>query len=84
MDKFKFTDEQWRAYQNTPDQGYSHRNHLERVFNTWLEEHDIEVSAQAIEQAADEWPTLTRDMVSRGRVRQWLLEFADLIRNSKH
>ena len=46
-DEFRFTDQQWRAYQNMPEQGYSHRGHLEWVFNTWLAEHDRSVSASA-------------------------------------
>ncbi|MGL4999433.1 MAG: hypothetical protein ACRC5T_10735 [Cetobacterium sp.] len=79
-EKFEFTDEQWRKYQSIPEQGYSHRHHPEYVFNQWLEEHDREVRVQIIEQAADEWPIVTRDMVSRGRVRQWLLEFAELLK----
>lgn len=36
MNEFRFTDEQWRDYQAMPDQGYSHRHHLEAVFNGWL------------------------------------------------
>lgn len=38
-DEFKFTDEQWRAYQAIPDQGYSHRGWLEYQVNQWLAEH---------------------------------------------
>lgn len=30
-----------------------------------------------IEELAAEWPTTTRDMVSRGHVRDWLLERAE-------
>lgn len=33
---FAFTDDQWRTYQQIPHQGYSHRHHLEHVFNSWL------------------------------------------------
>lgn len=38
QNNFKFTDEEWREYQNLPDQGYSHRGHLEHVVNRWLSE----------------------------------------------
>lgn len=34
--EFRFTDAQWREYQSIPMQGYSHRGHLEHVFNEWL------------------------------------------------
>ncbi len=34
--EFRFTDEEWRKYQEMPDQGYSHRHHLEHVVNRWL------------------------------------------------
>ena len=43
-DRFAFTDEQWRAYQTIPDQGYSHRAWLEHQFNAWLPEHDRRLS----------------------------------------
>lgn len=33
---FRFTELQWRTYQQLPLQGYSHRWHLESVFNEWL------------------------------------------------
>lgn len=37
-------------------------------FNLWLAEHD----AALVEKLAGEWPMLTRDMVSRGSVGDWL------------
>lgn len=52
MTDFRFTDDQWRAYQRIPDQGYSHRAHLEWVFNAWLRAHDAEVAANALRDAA--------------------------------
>lgn len=34
------------------------------------------VSRWTLERAADSWPDMTRDMVSRGQVKSWLLELA--------
>lgn len=39
--EFRFTDAQWREYQSIPEQGYSHRHHLEHVFNAWLKEQGL-------------------------------------------
>ena len=47
---FRFTDEQWQAYQAIPEQGYSHRAHLEWVVNIWLHFHDARVKAEALEE----------------------------------
>lgn len=33
---FSFTDDEWRAYQAIPDQGYSHRRYIEQVVNNRL------------------------------------------------
>lgn len=35
MSEFKFTNEQWREYQQNPDQGYSHRHWIEYQVNEW-------------------------------------------------
>lgn len=35
-----------------------------------------EVSTWVLERAAEAWPTMTRDTVSRGLVKTWLLELA--------
>lgn len=53
MSEFKFTDAEWRKYQQMPDQGYSHRGHLEFVVNRWLAEHDKKVIAKAFHEWAD-------------------------------
>lgn len=50
MSEFRFTDEEWRAYQAMPDQGYSHRDHLESVVNRWLVGHDRLASRESWEQ----------------------------------
>ena len=33
---FAFTDDEWRRYQGLPEQGVSHRHHLEFVVNRWI------------------------------------------------
>lgn len=33
---FRFTDDEWRAYQAIPDQGYSHRHYIEQIVNNRL------------------------------------------------
>ena len=33
-DEFRFTDDEWRAYQAIPDQGYSHRHSIENIVNS--------------------------------------------------
>jgi len=35
-----------------------------------------EVSTWVLERAAESWPDMTRDMVSRGQMKAWLLELA--------
>ena len=37
---FRFTDAQWREFQNMPEQGYSHRHWLEHTFNSWRDGED--------------------------------------------
>lgn len=32
---FRFTNTQWREYQQIPDQGYSHRHWIEHQVNEW-------------------------------------------------
>jgi hypothetical protein len=49
--EFSFTDEQWRAYQAIPEQGYSHRAHLAWLFNTWLRARAAEYRTGADELA---------------------------------
>lgn len=46
MREFRFSNAEWREYQQMPDQGYSHRGYLEFVVNRWLAEHDREIEAQ--------------------------------------
>ena len=41
-------------------------------FDRWLAAHDAEVRVQALKDAADAYPAITRDMVSRGSVKAWL------------
>ena len=48
-------------------------------FDTWLAAHDREVAAQALRDAAQEWPLIIRDGVSRGSVHAWLRAHADQI-----
>ena len=47
-------------------------------FDRWLADHDAAVALQAKQDALTDllvaWPTLTRDMVSRGYVRGWLTD----------
>jgi hypothetical protein len=40
---------------------------------------EAEVKAEALREARNAWPVVTRDMVSRGQVRNWLGERADHI-----
>ena len=54
MSEFKFTDAEWRNYQQMPDQGYSHRGHLEFVVNRWLSDHDRQISEQVWNEAIQE------------------------------
>jgi hypothetical protein len=54
MSEFKFTDAEWRKYQQIPDQGYSHRGHLEFVVNRWLAEHDRQISEKVWNEAIQE------------------------------
>jgi len=44
---FRFSDGQWRAYQQIPDQGYSHRHHLERVVDATLRARADEIEKEA-------------------------------------
>lgn len=50
MSEFKFTDAEWRTYQQMPDQGYSHRGHLEYVFNRWFAEQERQISERVWEE----------------------------------
>lgn len=49
--EFRFSDDEWRTYQAIPDQGYSHRHHLEAVFNRWLAARDERLDGQESEEA---------------------------------
>lgn len=43
----------------------------------WLADRDRKMKAEGVREAAESWPTLTRDMVSRGQVRAWLTTRAE-------
>lgn len=45
-------------------------------YGKWLDEHDREVAKRTLEEAANTYPHMLRDMVSRGSVRDWLLKRA--------
>lgn len=47
--------------------------------SNWLAERDRRMKAEGVREAAEAWPTLTRDMVSRGQVREWLTTRADRV-----
>ena len=53
-DEFRFTDAEWTTYQRMPDQGISHRGHLEFVVNRWLTAHDAVVVREAKAEALRE------------------------------
>ena len=53
MSQFHFTDQQWREYQEMPDQGYSHRGFLEDAVNTGLAETIRQAKEQAWKEGAN-------------------------------
>ncbi len=56
MSEFRFTNDQWRVYQDLPGQGISHRHWLEHVVNSWLPGHDRQVAEKAWDCCVDEMP----------------------------
>jgi len=48
-----------------------------KLFIAMLVDHDRKVKSEALREAADAYPTITRDMVSRGSVRDWLRSRAE-------
>lgn len=55
----------------------------EREAEAIIAAHDREVAAQALRDAAQEWPLIIRDGVSRGSVHAWLRAHADQIEKGK-
>ena len=59
----------------TPEQRMAWEREAEEI----IAAHDREVAAQALRDAAQEWPLIIRDGVSRGSVHAWLRAHADQI-----
>lgn len=49
-------------------------------FDRWLDQVKAEAKAEALQEAAQAYPTMLRDMVSRGSVATWLLDRAEEIK----
>ena len=48
----------------------------DRTESRWLAEHTQRIRVETLRETAAAWPTMTRDMVSRGYVQDWLLDRA--------
>lgn len=56
MSEFRFTNDQWRVYQDLPEQGISHRHWLEHVVNSWLAKRDRQVAEKTWDRCIGEMP----------------------------
>lgn len=69
MSEFRFTNQEWREYQNMPDQGYSHRGFLEFVVNRWLAEVKAEPCQHNIAEQLEEYSL--RELIRMAKADAW-------------